>query len=239
MRFGVVIFPGSNALDCCYVIDQLLGHPVSSISCQEKKLDQFDCVIIPGGFSYGDYLRAGAIAARTPVIDGIRSFAEKGGLVLGIGNGFQILLEAGLLPGAMLRNQGLDFCCHDLFLKVENTATPFTNRYLSGQVVKYPIAHSEGNFYLDQDELAQLEQEGRVIFRYCTPEGEVTPEANPNGSIGNVAGICSKGRNVLGLMPHPERCAEEILGNTSGRALFLSILDWWERRQQERVIANA
>lgn len=239
MRFGVVVFPGSNARDCSYVIAHVLGHPVSSIWYQEQDLAGFDCVLIPGGFSYGDYVRAGAIAALAPVIEGVRDFAEKGGLVLGIGNGFQTLVEAGLLPGAILPNQELLFRCHDVFLKVENTATPFTNSYRAGEVISSPIAHSEGNFYLAENELARLEQAGQVVFRYCTAEGEVTAEANPNGSTANIAGLCSAEGNVLGLMPHPERCAEEILGNTSGRVLFLSILNWWERRRQERVIANA
>ncbi len=238
MKFGVVFFPGANSADCYYVIEQVLGHPVSYIQPDERELGQFDCIIIPGGFSYGDYLRAGALAGATPVMARIADFAEKGGLVLGIGNGFQVLLNTGLLPGAMRVNDNLLFQCHDVFLKVENSRTPFTNRYRQGEVIKYTIAHGEGNYFIDKDDLAQLEQKGQVVFRYCTESGDVIPAANPNGSVGNIAGVCNEKGNVFGLMPHPERCSEEILGNTFGLRLFSSILDWWGICQQEGVMAH-
>lgn len=228
MKFGVVVFPGSNCdIDCYHVIDQVLRHPVNYIWHQEKSLKGYDCIILPGGFSYGDYLRTGAIARFAPIMDGVADFAERGGLVLGICNGFQILLEAGLLPGAMRRNDNLQFRCHDVFLKVENNQTPFTSRYRAGEVITVPIAHSDGNYYADPGTLELLNRENRVVFRYCERSGAVTGEANPNGSLENIAGICNRKGNVLGLMPHPERCSEEILGNTDGKRLFLSVLDWW------------
>jgi phosphoribosylformylglycinamidine synthase len=223
-------------MDCYHVIDQVLGHPVSYIWHQEKDLTGFDCIILPGGFSYGDYLRSGAIARFSPVMGAVAEFAAKGGLVLGICNGFQILLEAGLLPGAMMRNNCLQFRCQNVYLRVENNETPFTNIYRSGEVIKMPIAHGEGNYYAAPETLAELEANRQIVFRYCTPAGEVTPEANPNGSCNNIAAVCNKERNVLGLMPHPERCAEEILGNTDGKKLFLSILSWWEGRDCEEVL---
>lgn len=238
MKFGVLVFPGSDAADCFHVIADVLGHPVSYIWHKERELSGFDCVILPGGFSYGDYLRAGALARLAPVMDEVIEFAERGGLVLGICNGFQILLEAGLLPGAVLRNESLKFRCHDAFLRVENNNLPFTNRYSEGEVIRYPIAHGEGNYYIDTESLAQMEQRGQVVLRYCNMDGEIIPEANPNGSVGNIAGVCSEQGNVLGLMPYPERCCEEILGNTAGQRLFLSILDWWGMQQQERVVSN-
>ncbi|NPV29056.1 MAG: phosphoribosylformylglycinamidine synthase subunit PurQ [Firmicutes bacterium] len=238
MKFGVVVFPGSNCdMDCYHVIDQVLGHPVSYIWHQEKSLSGFDCIILPGGFSYGDYLRTGAIARFSPVMEAVADFAERGGLVLGICNGFQILLEAGLLPGAMRRNDSLQFRCQDAYLRVENAETPFTNRYRPGEVIRMPIAHGEGNYYADPETAAALEREGQVVFRYCTPAGEIAPQANPNGSLGNIAGICNRGRNVLGLMPHPERCSEEILGYADGRRLFLSVLAWWGLERERGVVA--
>ncbi len=238
MRFGVAVFPGSNAADCYHIIDQVLGHSVAYIWHQERDLTGFDCVILPGGFSYGDYLRAGSVASLAPVMEETVKFAEQGGLVLGIGNGFQVLLEADLLPGAMRRNEIPQFRCHDVFLKVESNTLPFTNRYRRGEVIRVPSAHGEGNYYIDHQELAKMEQQGQVVFRYCTEAGEITPEANPNGSIENIAGVCSKKGNVLGLMPHPERCAEEILGNTAGRRVFLSILNWLGINQQKKVIVH-
>lgn len=229
MKFGVVVFPGSNCdRDCYHVIDHTVGHPVSFIWHQEKSLSGYDCVILPGGFSYGDYLRTGAIARFAPVMDAVASFAEKGGLVLGICNGFQILLEAGLLPGAMRRNDSLQFRCQDVYLRVENTATPFTNLYRPHEVIRMPIAHGEGNYYVDPETLDQLRQNEQIVFRYCNENGDIVSEANPNGSLENIAGICNRKRNVLGLMPHPERCSEKILGYDDGLRLFLSILNWWE-----------
>jgi len=236
MKFGVVVFPGSNCdMDCYHVIDQVLGHPVSYIWYQEKSLKGYDCIILPGGFSYGDYLRTGAIARFSPVMESIAAHAERGGLVLGICNGFQILLEAGLLPGAMRRNESLQFRCQDTHLRVENAATPFTRRYRPGEVIRMPIAHGDGNYYADSETLARMEQEGQIVFRYCTPEGEIAPQANPNGSLGNIAGICNRTGTVLGLMPHPERCSEKILGNADGLRLFRSVLAWWELEQEKGV----
>lgn len=231
MRFAVVVFPGSNCdMDCYHVIDQVLGHQVSYIWHQENDLTGIDCVVLPGGFSYGDYLRSGAIARFAPLMEKVADFALSGGLVLGICNGFQILLEAGLLPGAMLKNDCLQFRCQDVHLKVENNRTPFTNEYHQGEVIKMPIAHGEGNYYVSPEILKSLEENNQVVFRYCSARGEVINEANPNGSLENIAGICNREGNVLGLMPHPERCAETILGNTAGKRLFLSILNWWESR---------
>lgn len=239
MKFGVVVFPGSNCdMDCYHVIDQVLGHPVEYIWHREQGLAGYDCVILPGGFSYGDYLRTGAIARFAPLMDAVSAFAARGGLVLGICNGFQILLEAGLLPGAMRRNDSLQFRCHDVYLRVENANTPFTNRYRPGQVIRMPIAHGEGNYYADPETLAELNREHRVIFRYCTADGEIAPEANPNGSLENIAGICNKDGNVLGLMPHPERCSEEILGYDDGKALFMSVLHWWGLKREREVVAR-
>lgn len=236
MRFGVVVFPGSNCdMDCYHVIDQVLGHPVAYVWYQERSLAGYDCIILPGGFSYGDYLRTGAIARFAPLMEAVADFAARGGLVLGICNGFQILLEAGLLPGAMRRNDSLQFRCHDVCLRVENATTPFTNCYRGGQVIRMPVAHMEGNYYADPATLAGLNRDQRVVFRYCNEAGEPVPEANPNGSLENIAGICNEGGNVLGLMPHPERCSETILGYTDGLHLFRSILHWWGLKTGEGV----
>lgn len=240
MRFGVVVFPASNCdMDTYHVIDQVLGHPVSYIWHQEQSLDGFDCVILPGGFAYGDYLRAGAIARFAPIMEALPAFADRGGLVLGICNGFQVLLEAGLLPGAMRRNDSLQFRCQDVLLRVENTGTPFTNRYRPGEVITAPIAHGEGNYYADPEILKNMERDGRIVFRYCNGAGEIASEANPNGAIDNIAGICNRQGNVLGLMPHPERCSESILGSADGLKVFLSILHWWGIAREQEVIRHA
>ncbi len=226
MKFGVVVFPGSNCdHDCYHVAKHVVGQEAVYLWHKEERLSGVDCVIVPGGFSYGDYLRAGAIARLSPVMRAVADFAAGGGLVIGICNGFQVLLEAGLLPGAMQRNANLKFVCRQQHLRVERSDTPFTRRYREGQVVRIPIAHAEGNYYADPETLARLEAEGRVVFRYCDAAGAVTPEANPNGSLGNIAGICSPGRNVLGMMPHPERAAEALLGSTDGLPLFESLLE--------------
>jgi len=192
---------------------------------KDASLPHLDAVIIPGGFSYGDYLRTGAIARFSPVMAAVTRFAGAGGLVLGICNGFQILLEAGLLPGAMLRNRSLAFICRDVRVRVDNPATPFTGRCKPGQVLTLPIAHADGNYYADPATLSSLQANGQVAFRYCTADGQATPEANPNGSLDNIAGITNSAGNVLGLMPHPERCAEALLGNEDGRLILLSLLD--------------
>lgn len=238
MKFGVVVFPGTNCeMDCYYVIDHVLGHPVSYIWHREKSLEGYDCVILPGGFSFGNYLRAGAIARLSPVMEALAAYAAQGGLVLGICNGFQVLLEADLLPGVMRRNENLEFRCESTYLRVENAATPFTNQYQPGEVIRMPVAHGEGNYYVDPGALEQLKKEDRIVFRYCTQGGKVVSEANPNGSLENIAGICNKEGNVLGLMPYPERSSEAILGSADGKRLFLSILHRWELVQEQEVIS--
>ncbi len=226
LHFGVVIFPGSNCdHDCIHVLSDLLGQRVTPIWHKDASLDGVDAIILPGGFSYGDYLRTGAIARFSPVMTAVRQFAQAGGMVLGICNGFQILLEAGLLPGAMLRNKALSFICKDVYVRVENAATPFTSHCESGQVLKIPVAHADGNYYADEVTISQLKAHAQVVFRYCTSDGETSDQANPNGSLDNIAGIRNAAGNVLGLMPHPERCAEEVLGNEDGRLIFLSMID--------------
>ncbi|MEW6065680.1 phosphoribosylformylglycinamidine synthase [Desulforamulus profundi] len=231
MKFGVVVFPGSNCdADCLHAIQTVTGQPVEYIWHKSGSVDGFDCIVLPGGFSYGDYLRCGAVARFSPVMTPVIEFAQKGGLVIGICNGFQVLTEAGLLPGTLHRNKNLQFLCHDTFLRVENNTTPFTCRASLGQVIKVPIAHGEGNYYAGPETIRQLEENKQILFRYCDPHGEITPEANPNGSLNNIAGICNERGNVLGMMPHPERCAESVLGNTDGQLIFQSLLDFWQRR---------
>ncbi|MBK9313576.1 MAG: phosphoribosylformylglycinamidine synthase subunit PurQ [Acidobacteria bacterium] len=226
MKFGVVVFPGSNCdHDTYHVVSKVIGQPVDFIWHKEEQIDRFDAIILPGGFSYGDYLRSGAIARFSPVMRSVRQFAEEGGLVMGICNGFQILCEAGLLPGALLRNRDLRFICEHINIRVERVDTPFTSACEPRQVLSLPIAHGEGNYFCDPETLDALEREGRVIFRYCDAEGSVTDESNPNGSLNNIAGICNSERNVLGLMPHPERASESLLGSSDGRAIFLSMAD--------------
>lgn len=226
MKFGVVIFPGSNCdHDTYHVISKVVGQPVDFIWHKEKDVDRFDAIILPGGFSYGDYLRSGAIARFSPVMQSVVEFARDGGLVLGICNGFQILCESGLLPGALLRNRDLKFICEHVNIRTEQTNTPFTAAYSAGQVLSLPIAHGDGNYICDEQTLHELESEGRVIFRYSDAAGNATNEANPNGSLNNIAGICNRERNVMGLMPHPERAAESLLGCNDGRAMFLAMAD--------------
>lgn len=225
MNVGVIVFPGSNCdHDCRHVFQTVLGQSVQMIWHKETSLKGIDAVILPGGFSYGDYLRTGAIARFSPVMGAVKAFAKDGGAVIGICNGFQILLEAGLLPGAMLRNKSLHFICKDVHVKVENAATAFTEACASGQVLKIPVAHADGNYYTDPVTLAAMQANAQIVMRYCTPEGKVTPEANPNGSLDNIAGIINPEGNVLGMMPHPERCAEDILGNQDGKLIFQSLL---------------
>jgi phosphoribosylformylglycinamidine synthase len=227
MRFGIVRFPGSNCDDDCYhVVKEVLREEADFIWHKEEALSKrYQCLILPGGFSYGDYLRTGAIARFSPVMRAVERFAEEGGLVLGICNGFQILLEAGLLPGAVVRNRTLQFICKEVHLRVENAETPFTESCRKGEVLRLPIAHGDGNYFADPETLSELESNRQVVFRYCTPEGALTDEANPNGSLSHIAGICNKERNVLGMMPHPERCSEAILGNEDGRKIFASVLN--------------
>jgi phosphoribosylformylglycinamidine synthase I len=224
MKFGVVVLPGSNCdHDAVHVVRDVVGAEVELLWHKETDLRGADCVIVPGGFAYGDYLRAGALAKFAPVMEPIRRHAAAGGMVFGICNGFQVLTEAGLLPGALMRNQHLRFLGRDVFLRVEETDTPFTCELERGSVLRVPIAHGEGNYFADDDTLDELERNRQVIFRYCDAEGRITSDANPNGSARNIAGICNAGRNVLGMMPHPERYAEALLGNTDGLGVFRSL----------------
>ena len=225
MKFGVVVFPGSNCdHDAFHAVGAVLGQPVEWIWHQSEDVAGFDAIILPGGFAYGDYLRTGAIARFSPVMKAMEKFAQRGGLVLGVCNGFQILCEAGLLPGAMLRNAGLRFICRPVHIRVETTETPFTCAAARGQVLEIPIAHGEGSYFCDNATLAELEREGRIVFRYTTPDGRETPEGNPNGSLANIAGICNRERNVLGLMPHPERAVEAALGSADGLVILRSMV---------------
>ena len=225
MKFGVVIFPGSNCdRDCYWAVSRVLGQEARYLWYQERDLSDLDCVILPGGFSFGDYLRAGALVRFSPVMEAVREYASRGGLVIGICNGFQILLEAGLLPGAMMRNRNLRFICEYVHIRVERTDTPFTCLFKEGEVLKIPIAHMEGNYFADEATLAGLKANNQVVFRYCSPEGDVSEEYNPNGSLENIAGICNEAGNVLGMMPHPERCCEALLGSEDGRRIFQSIV---------------
>ena len=224
MKFGVVILPGSNCdHDALHVAEDVLGAEAEPLWHKDTDLKRADVVIIPGGFAYGDYLRAGALAKFAPIMEPIRRHAEAGGLVFGICNGFQVLTEVGLLPGALMRNEHLRFVSRDVHLRVEETDTPFTSELQAGQVLRVPIAHGEGNYFADEATLDELERNRQVIFRYCDEEGRITTEANLNGSARNIAGICNRTRNVLGMMPHPERCSESILGNADGLQIFRSI----------------
>ncbi len=226
MRFGVVVFPGSNCdHDCRHVLKHVLRQETDFVWHKEKDVSKYDCLVLPGGFSYGDYLRAGAIARFSPVMDAVRRHADKGKLVIGICNGFQILLEAGLLPGAMLRNESLKFVCRFVHLRVENSDTPFTKKIKKGELLKIPIAHGEGNYAADEETLFELKKNKQIVVRYVDAKGETTKEANPNGSLENIAGVCNVKRNVFGLMPHPERASEKVLGSTDGIKIFKSILD--------------
>jgi len=227
MKFGVVVFPGSNCdADCYHVIKDVMQRDVDYIWHKETSVEGYDALILPGGFSYGDYLRTGAIARFSQIMPAVVDFAEQGGLVIGICNGFQILLEAGLLPGAMLRNRSLKFICRPVYLKTKRIDTPFSNRLSQDQVIKIPIAHGEGNYFCDAKTLQSLQDNRQIIFTYCNEEGQETPEANPNGSLANIAGICNLIGNVLGMMPHPERCAEEVLGGSDGFYVFDSMITW-------------
>jgi phosphoribosylformylglycinamidine synthase len=232
MKFGVVVFPGTwSDRDCLRALGPVLGQEATPIWHQDTDLQGCDCIVLPGGFSYGDYLRAGAIARFAPVMGAIKAFADRGGLVLGICNGFQILLEAGMLPGALLRNQSLEFRCVWTHLRVENAGTPFTRLCRPGQVIRVPISHGEGNYFADDETLDQLEASNSVLLRYSDAQGDLTQEANPNGSRRNIAGIINEGRNVAAMMPHPERCAEAILGGEDGRLIFGSIIATLAERQ--------
>jgi phosphoribosylformylglycinamidine synthase len=226
MRFGILVFPGTwSDTDCHYVVRDLLRQDADYVWHQQEHLRGYDCVIVPGGFSYGDYLRAGAIARFSPVMTALGRFAAAGGLVIGICNGFQILCEAGLLPGALMRNQHLEYRCQWTHLRAQRVDTPFTRRCPPEKALQIPVSHGEGNYYADPATLARLEEEGRVLFRYCDAAGAVTTEANPNGSVNNIAGIINEAGNVLGMMPHPERACEPLLGSSDGNCIFQSIID--------------
>jgi phosphoribosylformylglycinamidine synthase len=232
MKFGVVVFPGTwSDTDCLHCLGPVMGHEAVSIWHQESDLQGCDAIILPGGFAYGDYLRAGAIARFAPVMGAVKAFAEAGGLVLGICNGFQILVEAHLLPGALLRNASLEFRCQWTHLRVENSDTPFTRLCRPGQVLRVPISHGEGSYFADEAALDTLEAKHQVLFRYCETDGRVTPEANPNGSRRNIAGIINAAGNVAALMPHPERCGEALLGGEDGRLIFGSLVAALAERQ--------
>jgi phosphoribosylformylglycinamidine synthase subunit PurQ / glutaminase len=226
MKFGVLVFPGSNCdEDTYHVIAEVAKQPVTFLWHDSPSLENCDAILVPGGFAYGDYLRTGAIARFSPVMQSVKKFAADGGLVMGICNGFQILCESGLLPGALMRNAGLRYICKQVHLRTETTDTPFTHLLKKGQVLQLPIGHMEGNYFCDDATLATLQREERVVFRYATPEGEVTAAANPNGSRDNIAGIVNEGRNVLGMMPHPDRSSEALLGSADGWNIFASLVD--------------
>ena len=226
MKIGVVVFPGSNCdHDAFHAIGEVLHQPVEFIWHQSRDLTNFDAVILPGGFSYGDYLRTGAIARFSPVMRAIEQFARAGGPVLGICNGFQILCEAGLLPGALMRNTGLHFICRHVHVRVETTATPFTSAAAAGQMLRLPIAHADGNYVCEPAALAELKRNDQIVFRYCTPDGRIEPAANPNGSLEAIAGITNREHNVVGLMPHPERAVEAALGSTEGLVVLRSLIE--------------
>jgi phosphoribosylformylglycinamidine synthase I len=226
MKFSIVVFPGSNCdHDCDYIARHLLGEQSELIWHHDTNLKSPDAVILPGGFAYGDYLRAGAMGRFSPIMGAVEEFAKRGGPVLGVCNGFQILCEAHLLPGALRVNKSLRYLCQDVFLRCENAATPWTSLYRPGQVVKMPIGHGEGNYTAPPETLAKMRESGRIVFRYCDADGRESDAANPNGSEDSIAGICNAAGNVVGLMPHPDRCAEAILGNDAGLAMFRSCVE--------------
>ena len=225
-RFGVVVFPGSNCdHDAFYSVTKVLGYDASFLWHKDTDLKQSDVIILPGGFSYGDYLRSGAIARFSPIMNSVINFAEKGGIVIGICNGFQILLEAELLPGVMFRNKSLQFVCKDVYLSIENKQTVFTNLVNGQKSLKIPVAHGEGNYFCDAETLKMLQDNDQIVFKYSSPEGIVAKDYNPNGSTKNIAGIINKEGNVLGMMPHPERVCNPILNNTDGQVIFKSIVN--------------
>jgi phosphoribosylformylglycinamidine synthase I len=224
MKFGVVVFPGSNCdHDTYHVISKVIGQPVEFIWHRQNSVGDCDAILLPGGFSYGDYLRTGAIARFSPVMGAVKEFAERGGKVMGICNGFQILCEAGLLPGALMRNANLKFVCEHINMRIETTDTPFTGLCQKGQVLSVPIAHGDGNYFCDAATLEELKRENRIVFRYSDASGSLTADANPNGSLEHIAGIINRERNVIGMMPHPERASEEVLGSNDGRIIFNSL----------------
>jgi phosphoribosylformylglycinamidine synthase subunit PurQ / glutaminase len=226
MKFGVLVFPGSNCDHDTYnVVSEIARQPVTFLWHDSEDLARVDAVLVPGGFAYGDYLRTGAIARFSPVMQAVKKFSDAGGIVLGICNGFQILTEAGLLPGALMRNAGLKYICKQVHLRVETTDSAFSNQLAKGQILQIPIGHMEGNYFCTPEDLKRLESEDRIAFRYATPAGEITDDANPNGSLSNIAGILNEKRNVLGMMPHPDRSSEKLLGSSDGWKIFASMVD--------------
>ena len=229
MKFGVVVFPGTwSDTDCYRVVDEVLQQEVEYVWHKDTQVSDFDCLILPGGFSYGDYLRCGAIARFSPVMDSVEKFAKNGGLVIGICNGFQILCESGLLPGVLRRNDHLQFRCEWVNLRVENTDSPFSSKMVDRQVVRIPISHGEGNYFASDSTLETMEDNGQILFRYSSDKGELLQSVNPNGSLNNIAGITNEEGNVLGMMPHPERCCDPILGGDDGLLIFESIKDYFD-----------
>lgn len=225
MKFGVVIFPGSNCdQDMIYVLRDIMGQEVVELWHKDHDLKGVDCVVLPGGFSYGDYLRSGAIARFSPIMNEVIDFAGKGGYVFGVCNGFQVLCESGLLPGALLHNNDRKFNCSNVYIKAQTNDTLLTSKVPTSKALKIPIAHGEGRFYADENTLRELNANGQILFRYCNENGEITPESNPNGALENIAGICNAGRNVFGMMPHPERASDPELSNTDGKTLFESLV---------------
>ena len=236
MKFGIVVFPGSNCEhDVYHVAKHVLGHEASFLWHKDISFSGVDCVVLPGGFAHGDYLRCGAMARFSPIMKAVEEFARRGGFVFGICNGFQILTEAGLLPGALIRNNGLTYLCEDVHLRVERQDTPYTARIKQGSVLRIPIGHGGGCYYAPEEVLKQLEEKRQVVFRYCDAQGSVTAESNPNGSLRSIAGVCNERGNILGMMPHPDRCAEEILGNAQGKRIFDSIVHAWQQARRTRI----
>jgi phosphoribosylformylglycinamidine synthase subunit PurQ / glutaminase len=237
VRAVVVVFPGSNCdHDAFYALRSVMGADARFVWHKEQALGETDIVVLPGGFSYGDYLRCGAIARFSPIMKDVIRFAGDGGRVIGICNGFQVLCEAGLLPGALVRNESLQFVCKDVFIRVENDNTQFTSACRAGNVLKIPVAHGDGNYVIDPDGLAELQKNRQIVFRYCNERGESSSEANPNGSLDNIAGIINRGGNVLGMMPHPERAMEEVLGKSDGRKIFQSIINSVQKNKSISVV---
>lgn len=226
MKFGIIVYPGSNCdMDLFYALNSSMGSKTKILWHKDSITDEYDCLILPGGFSFGDYLRCGAIAGFSKIAESIYDHARKGRLILGICNGFQILTEMKLLPGALTRNKNLKFICRDVYLRTENKNTPFTKQIDTNHILSLPIAHNDGAYYIDGDGLKRLLDTDTIIFRYCSRDGIVNEESNPNGSVSNIAGVMNEGRNILGLMPHPERACENILGGESGRLIFASMID--------------
>ena len=238
LKFGIVVFPGSNCdHDCYHTIKHVLGQDAEFIWHEETELSAYDCIVIPGGFSYGDYLRTGSIASLSPIMKSVSDYASSGRPVIGICNGFQVLVEAGLLPGSLIKNASLKFVCRWVHLKLENNDTLFTSNLNTGDVLRIPVAHGEGSYFCTDQDLSELEANSQIVFRYSSPLGEIDQKSNPNGSVANIAGVTNREGNVLGMMPHPERCSEAIMGGEDGRAIFESLIS--RLHERERVKSEA